>query len=345
MGGAYSLTEHEQGLPPGVSQATASTPLPDHKGEGVHTVPMHPGSEKGLKGEHTPTKLETNLEHASGGKQEMIQRNYGGKHASVIDLVRAKLAAEKEGGAVTDFLKKRVQDVKDIPKNVGEMSAGRAAAKRVVTDIKAHEGALPSAIRKGMESDLAGHKQRVTEGLKGLGRGAATAAVPAAALVAGGLALRGKKDEGKTVQASSLVEYMAQQVKAAEDAINPAKITAGPAVPPETSASGEAGGTPVGGAPQGPTGLVGSNEAARDFDRRAAYANRKEDLKKYFVEPAMSAEHDKVLQVAFENTGKAGPKIASAQAPAASVKTAAARVLLSQLAGSIDEEQQTRTGV
>jgi len=48
-------------------------------------------------------------------------------------------------------------------------------------------------------------------------------------------------------------------VKIAEDAINPAQISAGPAVPPETSAAGEQGGSPAGGQPEGSTSLVGSN--------------------------------------------------------------------------------------
>jgi hypothetical protein len=127
-------------------------------------------------------------------------------------------------------------------------------------------------------------------------------------------------------------------VKQAEDAINPAKISAGPAVPPDTSAAGEPGGEPVGGAPQGPRKHIESVEAAIKATKGDTHGPRREDLKKYFNEPALSAEHDKVLQVAFDNTGKAGPKIASAQAPAGSVKTAAARVLLSQIAASIDEK-------
>lgn len=401
----YLLKQAEMPPPPGVSQATASTPLPDHKGQGVHVVPMHPGSEKGLKGEHTPTKLETNLEHAPGGKQEMIQRNYGGKHASVVDVIRAKLAEhetpaeEKKEMSEISAAKKNIEKLEEHEKKEHEENRkeGFAVTERgheydaAMNELKARHASEQQALhdhftggRFGLTTEATKHIQEQggatpkgsIEQLLNLVRFGGGADMPARhhAYTAekhrkgenawnplGGTLTPTKHEVGATPgllgtmgaykskapempKEGSIAAYMAQRVKQAEDAINPAQISAGPAVPPETSASGEAGGTPVGGAPQGPTGLVGSNESARDYNRGEAYKNRKEDLKKYFDEPAMSAEHDKVLQVAFENTGKAGPKIASAQAPAASVKTAAARVLLSQLAESIDEKQ-TRAGV
>ena len=134
----------------------------------------------------------------------------------------------------------------------------------------------------------------------------------------------------KMASGESLVDYFLRTTKVAEDAINPAKISAGPAVPPETSEAGQPGGHPVGGSPKGPTNLVGSTDEARHYTKGDAYKNRREDLRKYFEEPAMSAEHDKTLQVAFENTGKAGPKIASVEG--VGTKTAAAKVLLAKLA-------------
>lgn len=134
----------------------------------------------------------------------------------------------------------------------------------------------------------------------------------------------------------SLVDYMLQTVKQAEDAINPAQISAGAAVAPDTSAAGEAGGAPVGGAPQGPTGLVGSNESAIGYKRNAAYANRKTDLGKYWTEPAMSSATDKTLQEAFSHTGEAGTKFSSAQP---SMKVAAARALLLKLAEEASEKK------
>jgi hypothetical protein len=133
----------------------------------------------------------------------------------------------------------------------------------------------------------------------------------------------------------SLVDYMLSQTKQAEDAINPAQISAGAAVPPETSASGEPGGQPVGGAPNGNTGLVSSNESAINYKRNAAYSGRKADLAKYWQEPALSSATDTTLQQAFSHTGEAGTKFGSAP----TIKVAAARALLLKLAEQAEEKK------
>jgi hypothetical protein len=161
---------------------------------------------------------------------------------------------------------------------------------------------------------------------------------------------------------------MHTRVKHAEDAINPAHISAGAAVPPQTSQAGQAGGAPVGGPPKGPTGLVGSNDAARNYQKGTAIAPRKEEMGKYFKEPMMSMEHDSVLRDAFKHTGQAGTKFAEAAVspearavaaaavvkeaaaapPAAPVppvaaltKAASAKVLLTRLAADIASAQAT----
>lgn len=115
--------------------------------------------------------------------------------------------------------------------------------------------------------------------------------------------------------------------KAAEDAINPAKISAGAAVPPDTSASGESGGAPVGGMPEGNTSLVSSIDSAINYTKGQAKAKSKEEMKAYTNEPAL--KDDGALAAAFSHAGEAGTKMSSVQG---SVKTAAARALLSKLA-------------
>jgi len=141
-----------------------------------------------------------------------------------------------------------------------------------------------------------------------------------------------KKDDDKKEASApaTLVDYFLASTKVAEDAINPAKISAGAAVPPETSASEEPGGQPAAGAPQGPRSLVHSNESAKDYKKGTAYAPRKAELKKYFNEPALTSATDNTLQKAFAHTGEAGVKISSA----GQVKTAAARALLKKMAES-----------
>ena len=282
LAGGYGLTEHLQTAAPGVLEARASTPLPDKKGEGVHTVPMHPGEQKAMKPEHGATQMENTQDHAPQLHKEMPPNVVSGKHAGVgiLTLIRTKLAG-------ADAEKKETKGLEEA--------------------------------KKGLDTAEKAHKSEP------------------------------ENKEGSAAP-KDLVSYLTGLVKKAEDAINPAQISAGAAVPPDTSAAGQPGGEPAGGAPNGPTGLVGSADAAIKYTKGEVYAGRKTELGKYFDEPALKAEHDRVLQVAFENTGKAGPKIASAepgktspsaQAPAQSVKTAAARVLLQQLADSVDSKQQT----
>lgn len=248
--------------PPGVSQATASTTLPAHKGQGVHVVPMNPGLQKGLKTEQSATQMENTL--AGGPVKGAPLASNTRKHASALDIIQAKLASDKA---------------------------------------EKEEGAGLEEAKKGVEKAEAAHKS---------------------------------EPENKEAGASDLVNYMLGKTKAAEDAINPAQISAGPAVAPETMEGGQAPKEqPAGGAPQGHTELVSSAEKAIGYTKGQAYTTKRDDLKKYFVEPAMSAEHDKVLQMAFDHTREAGPKIASA---AGSVKTAAARVLLSKLAEAAADE-------
>jgi hypothetical protein len=139
-------------------------------------------------------------------------------------------------------------------------------------------------------------------------------------------------EEKKASAPTTLLDYFAAvKTKVAEDAINPAHISAGAAVPPDTSASGESGGAPVAGMPQGNTGLVASNESAANYKRDQAYAGRKGELAQYFNEPALSSAHDTTLQQAFAHTGEAGTKLSSALGE--TVKTAAARALLMKLSG------------
>lgn len=239
LGGAYHLTGHVAKGPEGVSQATKSETFPPHQGQGHHQPPMHPGLQKGLKTEQSATQLENTLDHAAGGKEKMIQTNYGKKTAGVVELIRSKTAAAKPDEKV---------------------------------------------IQKAASGDKSG----------------------------------------------TILDHIRGLTKKAEDAINPAHISAGAAVAPETSAAGESGGHPAGGAPQGPTGLVGSNESAQNYTKGQAYANRKADLKQYLSEPALSSETDKTLQQAFEHTGQAGTKFSSAEG--LSTKTAAAKALLAKLA-------------
>ena len=128
LAGAYGLTEHLQTSPPGVSQATASKPLPDHKGEGVHTVPMHPGQQKAMKTEHGGTQMENN--HAAGVPGKMLETNYGKKASGVVALIRTKLAADEHEKKETEGMeeaKKGLDKAEAAHKSEPENKEGAAA--------------------------------------------------------------------------------------------------------------------------------------------------------------------------------------------------------------------------
>lgn len=136
----------------------------------------------------------------------------------------------------------------------------------------------------------------------------------------------------------------AMGVKVAEDAIFPARIDAGKAVPPEASAGGEPGGAPAGGMPQGRKG-TDSNQSSIDITKGQAKSDPKSDLKKWFNEPALSSSTDTTLSQAFDATSRAGTKYGSAgtaekEGDADSrVKTASARALLENLLEQVKSDK------
>ncbi len=150
-----------------------------------------------------------------------------------------------------------------------------------------------------------------------------------------------EEKKASSIVTSDLVDFALAHIKKASEKIaadgDDASISAGKAVPPGTSAAGEAGGAPVGGPPQGPTGLVGSNDAAINYNKNQAYANRKVDMKKYLNEPMMTSSTDSTLKDVLVHDGaKDNNKMASE----AAIKTASARALLARLA----EEEKKLAG-
>lgn len=141
-----------------------------------------------------------------------------------------------------------------------------------------------------------------------------------------------------------LADTLRSTTKVAEDAINPAKISAGAATPPDTREAGQAGGIqPKGSGP----GMVASATSAINYNKGQAKSEPKKDSGTYWREPALSSSTDKTLGMAFKHTGEAGTKFASARGDE-NVKTAAARALLTKLAAAADEkknaEQAAATG-
>lgn len=302
LAGPYNLTENKQevGKGPGalhVMEAEASKRFPEHQGQGHHVVPMTPGLEKGLKTERAPSKLETNMEHPAGLHSTQTTAMSGGQ---------GKTAEEKCAKC------NKPMDKCACGGKTAEASPA-AKIKAAFVAASATKTAAPEAEKKETEG--------MDEAKKGLDKAeAAHKSEP-------------ENKEG-SAKPNSLVEYLLSKTgglkKTAEDAINPAHISAGAAVPPDTSAAGEPGGAPAGGAGEGPKGLVSSNESAQHYKKNQAYAPRKAELAKYFAEPALTMSTDKTLAEAFEHTGQAGTKFASATG--GSTKVAAARAVLAKLA-------------
>ena len=121
-----------------------------------------------------------------------------------------------------------------------------------------------------------------------------------------------------------MIRKTAAQLKQAEDAANPAHISAGAAVAPVTSEAGQ-----PGPAASGKDRVPTTAQGVADYTRRAAKAPEKADMRRYLDEPMQSAADDKVLEHAFGHTGEAGAKISSVQELS---KTAAARGLMQKLA-------------
>lgn len=128
--------------------------------------------------------------------------------------------------------------------------------------------------------------------------------------------------------------------KQAEDAINPAQISAGKA--DAVGAEAPAGASPAEeGVPSEPSDvtsqkskMLSSNQAAIDYTKRDAKADPKSDMGDVLKEPAQTDSTDKVLDETLEHTDSAGAKISSI------TRVAAARAILSKLAEEMNGEKK-----
>jgi hypothetical protein len=166
------------------------------------------------------------------------------------------------------------------------------------------------------------------------------------------VAMGGKEKAGgscpKTAAPINLIRHFAGQLKTAEDAINPAKVSAptvDPAKPPEGASEAEKDVPPQPSDVTSQEKMVGSNQAAIDYTKGQAKADPKSDMRKVLTEPMMSGSGDQVLQKTLDNAGKAGIKIGSAEAQQMaedSTRISAARALLTKLAADASEKKDDK---
>jgi hypothetical protein len=131
------------------------------------------------------------------------------------------------------------------------------------------------------------------------------------------------------------------KTKVAEDAINPAQISAAPSVDTSKPPPGAApAGQEVPSRPADVTSqerMIDSNQAAINYTKRDAKADAVADAGRVFVNTPMK---DPVLDMVFANSGKAGVKTSSVREDA--LKLAGARALLSKLASDVAEEAKRK---
>lgn len=351
-------------LPQGVSQTTsgaASPGLSAPSGQGkAHQQPPPTGLQKSEPQEKAPTQMKNDMGSppGAGQHQQVALSGNGGKTAN-LNLVPPALGAllggytapEGEGGrgalagaggaTLGTILGSNTGEAlgsalgrgyagRDVGHMLGALAggaAGYAGAKHLVHGSGPKEASVAGQIRRvpmrvGEEiGKVTGHHY---DHDKAVGAGA----LAAGALGLGAAARAASKKEASDLSAEevSFVGFLRQ--KQAEDAINPAHISAGPAKASETSITGQSAPAGMGGTPKGPIGLVGSNESAINYTKGQAYANRKLDLAPLFKEQALTASTDSTLQQAFTHTREAGPKIAEAEL---ATKSAAARLLIERI--------------
>lgn len=237
------------------------------------------------------------------------------KEAGVAGLARAAAGKARAGGKyVKDKAVAGGKYVGEKATSGGQYAKGKAESAGKYTKDKAQAGAATA------DRHVKQHPYRSA----GIAAGAG-----AAAGAGGGYAFGKKKKAGVPI---GLIR------KLAEDAINPAQISAGSATPPDFSESGEGNVSVPSDVSSQVSSMLSSNQAAIDYTKGQAKANPKADVNQLLAQPALTREGDSVLQQVFSNTGVAGVKISHAHGIVGdSVKVAAARALLANLADETKE--------
>ncbi len=223
----------------------------------------------------------------------------------------------------------------------------------------------PSGAPALMPPDISAFTKAVPKGMSTLGKAGLVGGGLAGLAAAGGIGygaykhLKGKKQERMAEEQAAAAAPEMEALKAAsarlaarnlmvlglykqaEDAINPAQISAGKA--DATGSDAPSGATPAEqGVPSEPSdvnkqkALVSSNQAAIDYTKRDAKADPKSDVGDVVQEPAQTSATDKVLDKALDHTDEAGAKISSI------TRVAAARAILSKLAEEMSDKSKKK---
>lgn len=307
---------------PGALEVTETTPsgpgyvIHTNSGQaGVNKPEMNPGLQKAHPQEHEATQLANDKDRAPGAGDKPVSGST--KNASApVELLRKMAEGEDSDSKESDKSKKHppvaqrvgnwagrnVPTITTITGGLGGATAGRASG--------GVKGALlGAALGAGIGRVGGQFSQGMAQGMTG-------GATPYPSSKGG---LVPQKDK----HASAPIRLLR---KLAEDAINPAHISAGTSGQTlETTVTGQ-----PGPAAAGKDRVPATAQGVADMTRREAKSVPKQEMGSLLDEPMMSSSHDSVLQQAFSHTNEAGAKVSSAQ----QVKVAAARALLRNLAGN-----------
>ena len=253
--------------------------------------------------------LETNADSPPGGSAEMIQK--------VASMRSRKLAQLVAAGQIT----------KEAAAVVIQKDRAKVAERDFDTKLTAIGPGLGGAIAGGVLGPSMG-MGRLTGALGGGALGGGAGALGGAVASKLNKLTAGKRakalQDAKKKQSSAAPSKLAAALMAkfAEDAINPAQISAGSepilqssAGVPSVLSQGTAAGEQVPATQGSDPGrqLIQSITAAINAKKGDA-KNVRSEMAKHLSEPAHAASHDSVLQQSLDNTSSAGVKIAATKA-------------------------------
>ena len=348
LAGPYKLTENTvaPGIGPGALTVTQTEPSgPPHV---IHTnsgqavagdiPPRNPALRKAMSQEHSATQLENDYDRAPGTGDAPVSGST--KNAAPVNLLR-KLARGPSPEELAALAQEQEAANAQEPVQPGMLQRLGNFMGRHDVAASTLGGAGFGSIAGGMSGATLGNILELSPGRRlalaamgsGIGAigGGITGAI-GAPIVRGNLqGMLGAATPypngaaGGMLPASSKLSSAPISLlrKLAEDAINPAQISAGQAQPPVVSVAGEAGP-----ASSGKERVPDGYKAVAGYTRRDAKSVPKSEMGALLDEPMDSAAHDNILQQVFTHTGEAGAKISSAQ----NTKLAAAKALLANLA-------------
>ena len=338
LGGQYGLTESkvEPGKGPGALTVleSPSGPSPSEDvGQARRQPPLNPGLRKALaSGTDAATQLDADYDRRPGQSAEAGWAPMG-DHSKLSMAQQIKTAA----GAMAKEALSHTEEGHKIDAavlRIRERHAVEMAKELQDLDIMGYRKDDGSGTHVGSTRKAFGTPLAPLADLRHLAYAAAKHEAGENAWNPLGGTLTPHKSEGPGAShlqfgrfkkaSAQLIRKTAAQLKQAEDAANPAHISAGAAVAPVTSEAGQ-----PGPAASGKDRVPTTAQGVADYTRRAAKAPEKADMRRYLDEPMQSAADDKVLEHAFGHTGEAGAKISSVQELS---KTAAARGLMQKLA-------------